>query len=418
MNTARGEQERGKRIHARPVFERLLFSQCWEDPRMDIAALKIQPGDTLLSVTSGGCNTLSLALQGPRRIIAADLSRAQSWLLELKIAGALALTHAEYLELLGVRRSQRRSRLYGACRGHLTSPAQQFWDSQIRMIEGGLLRAGRYERYLAAFRQLLLLLEGRRRIDRLFEPRGPGERRRFYEEEWNTAPWRLFFRFFFSRRVLGRAGLDPDFFTYVRGIDDFGAHFLSLARHALVDLPAHDNYFLAQICLGRYLSEQAMPPYLLEQHFPALRENVRRIEIVTGEIEEILATLPDATIDGFNLSNVFEWVSPAVFERTLREIHRVARPGARLCYRNLLVHRRHPPSLDTHFVADDELAQRLLYEDRSFVYSNFEIATVRKPARRGGRHHAHSHEVEIPGTPLDLGRSGVCHAGRPEDRHR
>jgi len=42
----------------RPVFERLLFAQCWEDPRLDAAALRVEPGQTVLSVTSGGCNTL------------------------------------------------------------------------------------------------------------------------------------------------------------------------------------------------------------------------------------------------------------------------------------------------------------------------------------------------------------------------
>jgi S-adenosylmethionine-diacylglycerol 3-amino-3-carboxypropyl transferase len=366
----------GKSILRRSVFERLLFGQYWEDPRMDEDALAIGPGQRVLSVVSGGCNTLSLALLGPERLVAVDLNPAQIWLLELKIHGALALEHGEYLELLGVRPSRRRRGLYAACRPRLSAGARRYWDTNVRMIERGVLRQGRYERYLEAFRKLLVLLQGQRRIERLLQPRSPAERRRFYDEEWDTRAWRLFFRVFFSRAVLGRAGLDPRFFTYVQGIEDFGGHFRSRAEHVLVDLPTEENYFLAQICLGRYQNERAMPPYLLAENFDRLRRVVERIEPVQAEIETVLDRATPRSFDAFHLSNVFEWVSPDVFERMLRKIHRAARPGARLCYRNLLVRRCHPRALDGLFHPEDRLAARLLWTDRSFVYAHFEVATA------------------------------------------
>ena len=74
-------------ILKRPVFERLIFAQCWEDPRMDAESLCLRPGKTALVVTSGGCTALSLALLKPDRIFAVDLNAAQSNLLRLKIAG-------------------------------------------------------------------------------------------------------------------------------------------------------------------------------------------------------------------------------------------------------------------------------------------------------------------------------------------
>ncbi|UCC49899.1 MAG: BtaA family protein [Gemmatimonadota bacterium] len=367
-------------ILERPVFARLLFTQCWEDPRMDYEALQVQPHHTLLSVTSGGCNTLSLAALAPARVIAVDLNPTQSWLLELKIAGIRRLTHGEYLELLGVRDSRSRWELYHAVRDELTSDARAYWDTQRSAIESGLLGAGRYERYLAAFRRLLHLIEGRSNIKRLLACQSLDEQHRFYEETWDSFLWRLFFRVFFSRTVLGLGGLDPRFFTYVNGMDSFGQHFRRLTRHALVDLPVPDNYFVAQIALGRYLDERAMPPYLLAENFETLRQMVDRIEIVTDELGAVLKSLPSNSVDAFNFSNVFEWVPPETFEAMLRETHRVARPGARLCYRNLLVRREHLPSLDHLFTPHDKLAARLLYHDRSFVYSNFEVASVKKPA--------------------------------------
>jgi S-adenosylmethionine-diacylglycerol 3-amino-3-carboxypropyl transferase len=368
-------------ILERPVFERLLFAQCWEDPRMDIEALRPGPGQTVVVVTSGGCTALALALCGPAKVIAVDLNAAQSWLLHLKIAGARALSHDEYLELLGVRPSPRRYDLYTRCRLYLPPRARAYWDREGDRVEAGVLASGRYERYLATFRGLLRVLHGEKRIARLFERRDLDEQRRFYEDEWDTAAWRLFFRIFFSRTVLGMAGLDRAFFTYVEGIPDFGAHFLGRARHALVDLPTSENYFLAQICLGRYDERLALPPYLQPGNFERLKAAVRRIEVVTDELGTLLARLPESSIDGFAFSNVFEWVSPETFHALLRRTHRASRHGARLCYRNLLVRRRHPASLDGLFAPNDALAARLLSEDRSFVYSHFEIATAVKPTR-------------------------------------
>ncbi|HSD51419.1 MAG TPA: hypothetical protein VLG48_08425, partial [Candidatus Methylomirabilis sp.] len=66
------------------------------------------------------------------------------------------------------------------------------------------------------------------------------------------------------------------------------------------------------------------------------------------------------------------------YEQLLREIWRAARPGGRLCYRNLLVHRERPESLASLMQPDPERARKLLWRDRSFVYNNFVIEKVVK----------------------------------------
>ena len=116
-----------------------------------------------------------------------------------------------------------------------------------------------------------------------------------------------------------------------------------------------------------------------------LRAAADRIEILTGEIGTILRNLPANSVDRFNYSNVFEWVPQETFESMLQETHRVAKPGGRLCYRNLLVRRKHPESMNDLFAPQDELAARLLWKDRSFVYSHFEIAEVTKQQGQNGR---------------------------------
>src|ERR1700688_4517816 len=58
----------------------LLFGMSWEDPESDRRALAIQPGETLLTVTSGACNTLTLLLEDPGKVYAVDINPSQSHL--------------------------------------------------------------------------------------------------------------------------------------------------------------------------------------------------------------------------------------------------------------------------------------------------------------------------------------------------
>lgn len=356
-------------IQARPVLQNLLFAQSYEDPEIDRRALQIRPAHTVLCITSGGCNVLSLLLDAPARLIALDMNPTQNAMLQLKIGGMRKLTYEEYLELLGVRTSARRLELYNrVCR-------IPFWDAHPKLIERGALHAGRFEQYLGCFRQLLRLCQGQHRIERLFLPRDRAGRERFYNEVWDTPQWRALFRFFFSRTVLGHLGLDPKFFTYVTGEQTFGEMFLRRVRHALVELPVHENYFVEYILFGTYC--HLFPPYLKRDSFAKLRKLVDRVEVVTDEVGHFLASLPDNTLDRIDFSNIFEWIDLADCEQLLRATARACRPGARITYRNLLVHRERPASLAT-VIRPDPLAKELLPRDRAFVYSNFVVEEIVK----------------------------------------
>jgi len=88
--------------------------------------------------------------------------------------------------------------------------------------------------------------------------------------------------------------------------------------------------------------------------------------------------LPADSIDKFDFTNIFEWMDERTFERVLHAAVRAARPGAAMTYRNTLVPRSHPPSLDGVVVSDRELARALHQQDRSFVYSDFIVERVTK----------------------------------------
>src|SRR5438045_2806349 len=89
----------------RPFFRHIGYSTCWEDAEILREALQVQPGDTCLSIISGGCNTLSLLLDDPARVVALDFNPNQCHLLQLRMAAYGELDHGGKLELLGIRPS-------------------------------------------------------------------------------------------------------------------------------------------------------------------------------------------------------------------------------------------------------------------------------------------------------------------------
>ena len=132
---------------ARADFTGIRYAQVWEDADVLVNGLEVQPGDVCVSVASAGDNALALLTKDPSRVIAIDLSQAQLFCLELRVAAYRTLTHAELLELVGSRPSSRRTEIYDRCRPRLTAGARGFWDSRRGEIERGICSLGKFERY-------------------------------------------------------------------------------------------------------------------------------------------------------------------------------------------------------------------------------------------------------------------------------
>lgn len=358
-------------VETRADFSGIRYAQCWEDADVLLAATG-RPR-TCLSIASAGDNTLALAGAGADRVIAVDLSAAQIACLDLRIAAFQTLNHAELLELLGVSLSHRRAYLYRRCREALPPASRGFWDGCPELIEDGVAAHGRFERYLAVFRRVVLpLLQSRARITELFDLETEAERRSFFERYWDTRRLDLLGSTFFGRSLLGRFGRDPSFTNFA---DE--PVWCSLRRRiprALVDQRPADNPYLQWILTGRYL--RALPWALRPENFERIRDNVSRIERHQLPIESMLAQLPDDCLDACNLSDIFEYVPPASYRHLLEQLVRVGAPGCRLVYWNLVTERRRPPSMRDRLAPCNDLADRLHREDKAFFYRRLVIEEV------------------------------------------
>lgn len=361
-------------VSARADFSQIRYAQCWEDADILVEALNVEQGGHCLSISSAGDNALALLGAGAEHVVALDMNPAQLSCLALRVAAYRELSHAELLELIGSRPSARRRDLYRRCRSQLDADTRAFWDAHGNEIDVGIGGAGKFERYFGLFRtRIMPLVHSRSNVAGLLKGGDRATRQAFYDKSWNTWRWRLLFKLFFSRFVMGRMGRDPSFFRYVEG--SVAEHILKHARYALTELDPASNPYLHWILTGTHGA--ALPYALREEHFDTIRERIDRIEWYLLSIEDYLARYPHARFDAFNLSDIFEYMSAVNYEALLGRLIDVANPGARLAYWNMLVPRKCPPSLSSRLESFDDLAGRLYAKDKAFFYSHFIVEGVR-----------------------------------------
>jgi S-adenosylmethionine-diacylglycerol 3-amino-3-carboxypropyl transferase len=359
----------------------LRYAQCWEDADILLEALDIQSGSRCLSIASAGDNTLALLSKAPSEVVAIDLSPTQLASLELRVAAFRELRHHEVLVLVGSVEGDDRLALYGRCRKHLSTAARAFWDERRGLIQDGVGSAGQLERYFGKFRTLVLpWIHSRQRLEQLLTRRSEVERESFYSSEWNNLRWRVLFRLFFSRLVASRLGRDPQFFRYVEG--NVAGRVLGRLRYALTKLDPASNPYVNWMFAGRHTAG-ALPFTLRPENFEAIRANLDRLQWRCCSLERFLEGSP-ARFDAFNLSDIFEYVSPAYYEALLRLIVRAARPKARLAYWNLFVPRSRPESMAGSLRSLTDRSQELFARDKAFFYSRFVLEEVQDQLCRDG----------------------------------
>jgi S-adenosylmethionine-diacylglycerol 3-amino-3-carboxypropyl transferase len=363
----------GSEVAAKADFSGIRYAQCWEDADVLLEALDIQPGDNCLAIASAGDNALAMLSRAPRRVIALDLSPAQLACVELRVAAYRELSHPELLELLGSRPSKRRNLLYRRCRSQLSASVRTFWDEHSKDIAMGIGGAGKFEHYFAVFYQRVLpLVHGRRLVNTLLRGGSPAQRHEFYDRQWDCCRWRLLFRLFFSRFVMGRMGRDPSFFNYVEG--SVADRILERTCYALTALDPAANPYLQWILTGRH--KTALPFALRAENFEAIRSHLDRLEWRCQSIEDFLDGTGEHAIDRYNLSDIFEYMSAENYERLLARLVACGRRGGRLAYWNMLVPRRRPESMAAHLCPLTELARKLHRQDKAFFYSRFVVEEI------------------------------------------
>jgi S-adenosylmethionine-diacylglycerol 3-amino-3-carboxypropyl transferase len=359
-------------IATRAKFNDIRYAQLWEDADVLVEALGDQRGATLVSIASAGDNALAMLTLDPARVVAIDLSAAQVACLRIRMAAYKMLDHSALIELLGSVPSARRAELLDKVCQTMDDADQPFWAARRdEVIRHGLAGIGKFERYFRIFQQWLLpLTQSGSTVDEVFRPKSKRERQRFLDERWNNWRWRLLLKFFFSNLVMGRLGRDKAFFEHVEG--SLAEHVARRLYHAAVDLDPSENPYLHWILKGCHGA--ALPLAWRKEHFDTIRDRLDRLDLRCGALEALVATGERA--DGFNLSDIFEYMGKDVFEAVYGSVVAAANPGARLVYWNMMVPRRAPAAYSDRIRTLTDVEARGKARDKAFFYSDFVVEQV------------------------------------------
>jgi len=377
----------------------LIYNACWEDPRLDREALKLNENDRVLVITSAGCNALDYACAGAGSIAAVDVNPRQNALLELKMAGIRRLEYGDFFGLFGRGTHEQARTLYGdKLRDTLSAPARAFWDGHIGYFEGRSRRDSFYFRgaagLFAYFMNVYIdrVVRLRHVLDAMLSARDVRCQQALYYAHLHEDFWRGWLCWLLGREasmsLLGvpRPQIEQIKRHYRQGVVTF---IRECIEAVFGHLPLVDNYFWRVYLTGRY-TPTCCPEYLREENFERLKGGlVDRIEIHTGTVSDYLRQCTHPTTK-FVLLDHMDWLSTHAAEALAEEwqlITENAAEDAQIIWRS--------GGLDTDFVDpipitrngrrqrigdllryDRELAARLHKRDRVHTYGNFYIASL------------------------------------------
>jgi S-adenosylmethionine-diacylglycerol 3-amino-3-carboxypropyl transferase len=354
--------------------EDVRYSQVWEDHALLSGALSDVAADgTVLSLASAGDNVLALLLapKPPARVVAVDVSPAQTALFELKLAAIRSLAEAhEVAGFLGARSSGERVRVYATLREALTPDARAYWDERPETIEAGVIGCGLLDRYILGFvRTYMRALVDAGALDAFLASSDiEAQRTRFSTSVSAIEPA--------VREFYGRAGLqgrarDETQFAHVSE-QDVGGVFWKRFEAVCSSVPARGNFYLEYLLTGGYRDLALGPPYLRAESFELLRARIDRITLVRTELGAWLRTAAPESLDAANLSDVFEYLSSEQSTALLTALASRLRRGGRIAYWNLFVSRDASSYTDA-FAPVAGLGERLFAADRVPFYGAFRV---------------------------------------------
>ncbi|MBL8877909.1 MAG: BtaA family protein [Phycisphaerales bacterium] len=363
----------------RMVFHGIVFNMSWEDPEMDRIALRPGANDTIISITSAGCNPLNFLCQTPKKLISVDSNPAQTAVLELKLAAIATLDYETFFDIFAARRPNIVTSVYRArLRPMISQRSREYWDRNLWMAARGLYQFGKNGLFFLIMRRFLKFLGiDLNQADDFFEIDNLEEQYAWYRKHVAPKLWGKSAKLFvYFKPFMFLAGVHPHQFDLVHERHDMFEYVKERIEYVMTRVPIYDNYFMSVAVTGKFRGKR-VPPYLLEENFQTLRDNLHRVHVVNGWLGPFLDSQPAGSIDKFNLLDIFDWMwtRTQLYESTWHSIMRAASERATFIYRSGSYQLEPPTNVRDQLKPHPELARKLLARDRSATYGSFYIYT-------------------------------------------
>jgi S-adenosylmethionine-diacylglycerol 3-amino-3-carboxypropyl transferase len=372
-------------------FRRLVYTQIWEDPEADLAALKLPVGSTIVTISSGGCNALSYLAAKPAQVYAVDLNEAHLALLKLKVAGLRTLRdYTDFWTFFGEGASDANAALYRErLRPALDADARRFWDERdfrgrprSSYFSNGFFRHGALGQFIGLAHRLARIAG----IDLAVLLKDP------VDSPVRIAALARVHRLFHSPvarlitktpALLFSLGIPPQQRTLLGGDQPLN-EVLYQRLLALINVhPNATNYFAWQALSRSYPGpgDTCLPPYLQKSRFGEMRKGAGLVTPVHANLRVFLESQPARQIDAVVLLDSQDWMAPDEIGALWNAIDRAGNEGVRVIFRTAGVESPlddpELASLQATWQRDDVRSAQGLAQDRSGIYGGFHLYTRR-----------------------------------------
>jgi S-adenosylmethionine-diacylglycerol 3-amino-3-carboxypropyl transferase len=378
------------------MFKGFVYNQIWEDPVVDLDALKLEPHHRLITIASGGCNVLNYLVAGPERIMAVDLNPNHVALTRLKLQALEHLgDHESFFRFFGIAKDRANRRVFdNFLAERLDAETRRYWERRIplrgpriNMFARNLYRYGLLGRFIGIL-HALARIQGKR-LQEILSARTVEEQRAHFD--------RLIAPLFDNRlvRVLSRMpvsyyglGIPPAQYDELVASAADGNPVTTLRERVerlACDFPIAENYFAWQAFGRGYDIEHrmAIPDYLRAENFETIKSRVGRVEVHHASMTDFLSQQQARSLHRFVLLDAQDWMTSEQMTALWTEIDRTADDeDARVIFRtagtDTPLPRKLPASLLGPWIYLESESKALHARDRSSIYGGFHIYARRK----------------------------------------
>lgn len=376
------------------MFSGFVYAQIWEDPEVDIEALKITREDRIFTISSGGCNVMNYLTEDPAHITAIDLNPAHIALLRLKLTAIKNLPDYDtFFRFFGEADSKDNITQYDeVLKKHLDLESRRFWETRslfgrrnIRYFSDNLYRFGALGRFIASGHRIARILYGTHMRD-FMNARDMEDQRRIFDEKFGPLFDKKLVRFACNVPVtLYGLGIPPAQFEALMG--DKKGNMADVLKERLerlaCDYPLDTNYFAWQAFNRGYdrINRKAVPRYLEKKYYKDLKNRTDKVEAINTTITKHLSGQPENSYDCYVFLDAQDWMNDEQLNELWSEVYRTAKPGARVIFRtagidSILPGRVSDEILDC-FSYDEAQCKEWTKQDRSSIYGGFHLYTLK-----------------------------------------
>jgi len=374
------------------AFKGFVYPQIWEDPEVDLPALKLDTSTRIMTIASGGCNVMNYLTENPAAVKAIDLNPAHVALTRLKLAAVKHLPDYEsFFLFFGHANTKQNIQNYETyIRPNLDETSRAYWDKwspihgrRINYFTKNIYQFGLLGRFISMV-HLAARIYGKDPAEIL-----TAKTMEEQEDIFNRTLGPLFdkkaIKFLCNMPVsLYGLGIPPSQFDELfKSADGDMATLLKARLHRLAcEFPIQDNYFAWQ-AFGRGYdieNKQAIPRYLSEANYQKLKTNADNVEVFNTTITAFLESQPQQSLDCYVFLDAQDWMNEKQLESLWREVLRTAAPSARIIFRTAgedsPLTKKLPADILNKFKYDPSQSAPAVAKDRSSIYGGFHIYTL------------------------------------------